>query len=301
MARPVPLLRPQIILLSWLVAAAALPAAVVLVAAGQGLGALAGGASWIGVCTPIHRQPWAIVNEPALTFAASSHAAGYWLGSVVLPALIAAAAIGFLPRRRTLASELAAVQLAWACAAAALGIVPPLDGAEGHVARWLQLHRLPGAAVWAVPLAGTVLALPAALHLLALDREAVRAPSRLRRIAVVTVHLLVPAAAWLLVIGRLRGAVPRGSAAGFAAVALGTLLAAAAAVPRRLPFHPEPPGAGTFLRVLAAAALLWAAVLAAGRPLPGNRAAALLWGRPSATNTLRSWMEPVRPDRLRVP
>ena len=52
------------------------------------LGALLGGCGWIGISTPLHRQVWALVNQPALNFASLPRGLGYWLGSLALPLLI---------------------------------------------------------------------------------------------------------------------------------------------------------------------------------------------------------------------
>ncbi len=283
----------QAVGLSWLAAAAAFPAALVLATLGQAAGAALGGCTWIGVSVPVHRQVWAVVNEPSVAFAHLARAWGYWLGSAILPGAVAALAVPLLPRRHTVAAELGTVGLAWAAAAGALGILPVLDGAEGHVARWLALRHLPAVLVWGVPLLAVPVALPAVLRLLALDREAVPTPSRSRRTAVVVLHLVLPAGGWLLLVSTVRGALPPPAAVGLMVACLGALLAAFLGVPRRLGARYEAPGTGAFLRLLLAAAVLWGLLAVAGRPLPGGRAAAVLWGRPRPTCNIRSWMTPV--------
>jgi hypothetical protein len=39
---------------------------------------------------------------------------------------------------------------------------------------------------------------------------------------------------------------------------------------------------------------LWTVLVAAGRPLPAGRTAALQWAQASSLNNIRPWMQPVR-------
>ncbi len=295
MARSRSLLAPQHVALSWLAALAAYPAALLAAAAGQGLGATLGGCSWIGLCLPLNRQVWALVNEPSVAFAYSTSATGYWLGSLLLPFIVAVLAVPLLPRRRSLAAELATAQLAWACAAAGLAVLPLLDPADGHLSRWLQLHGRPLSLLWAAPALGAAAALAAVYRLLSVDREAVAHPARLRRLAVVAVHLAVPCGVWLAAVSTARGSLPREAAVALAGPVLAGLGLAWAAVPSRLAHRLEHPSSGSWMSLILAAALLWALVAVAGRPLPGGRNAGLLWGPPLATNNIRDWMEPAAP------
>jgi hypothetical protein len=65
-----------------------------------------------------------------------------------------------------------------------------------------------------------------------------------------------------------------------------------AAYPHRL----EVIGTGAWIRVIAAAALLAAAVWGAGRPLPGDHRAGILWARPGLYNNVRPWVHTVGVD-----
>lgn len=295
MARSRSLLAPQHLALSLLAALAAYPGALLVAAAGQGLGATLGGCSWIGLCLPVNRQVWALVNEPTMAFAYSASATGYWLGSLILPLAVAVLAVPLLPRRRSLAAEIVTVQLAWACAAVDMAMLPVLDPAGGHLARWLQLHDRPSALLWAAPVLGAAAALAAAYRLLSADREAVAHPTRRRRLGVVAAHLAAPAALWLAAVSTARGALPQEAAAAMALPVLAALVLAWAAVPSRLAHRLEHPSGGSWMGLVLAAALVWALVAVAGRPLPGGRNAALLWGRPLATNNIRDWMQPAAP------
>lgn len=288
-------LRPSAILLGWLVAALAAPTTLLLAVLGQGVGAVLGGSSWIGISTPWTRPPWALVNQPTVDFAASSGALGYWFGSSALLLAVAALGVPLLPRPRTLAAELAVVQLSWSAAFVGGCWLPLLDPDDGHPARWLALHDLPTQLVWAVPGAAALAAVPVVVHLLQLVRGARHHAGRGARLAAVTVHLVVPAATWIglqrLLADGLRAA-PAVAVALPAAVVVGL---AWARYPRPHGGPLEPLSAGSFLRltaIFAAGAIL---VVAAGRPLPGGTVSGLLWATPDPLNNVRPWIEPATP------
>ncbi len=293
MPGPRSLTAPQHIVLSWLAAILAFPCALLLAAVGQGLGATLGGCSWIGICLPVNRQVWALVNEPTVAFAHSASATGYWLGSLALPLLVALLVVPLLPRPRSLAAELATVQLAWGSALVGLAVIPLLDPAGGHLARWLQLHGAPPALRWLAPAVGALAALPAASRLLSVDREAVAHPPRWRRMAVVLLHLALPSLLWLVVLSVAGGSVPREAAMAMAGPLLAALLLAWIAVPSRLAHRLQAPTGSSWSWLILLAALMWSVTAVAGRPLPGGGNAALLWGRPLATNNIRDWMQPM--------
>ena len=104
------ILAPRNLGFALLVAAALYPGALLAAVLGQGVGALLGGCSWIGMTTPLDRQVWALVNQPSMVFSREVAALGYWLGSTILP-LLAVGAVGaiqerYRPRRLMLAARL---------------------------------------------------------------------------------------------------------------------------------------------------------------------------------------------------
>jgi len=286
-------LSPQNLFASWLFGLAALPVAVVTAVAGQGLGALAGGCSWIGLTLPIHRQPWALVNEPALNFASTPAALGYWLGALLLPAALAVAAVHLVPRSKSVWAELAAIQISFGMAAGCLGWIPLLDPTDGHLARWLDLQDLPPSLVFLPPLVGAVAVLPAIIRLLAFNRAAHRAPGTLRRTAVALLHFAPPAALWIGLGFAACGHLPLQSAGGVVLPLLTAVLFSAvfSVEPWVLPL--EPGGRGTVLLFLVTAVTLGSLLWFGGRPLPQKRAAGILWARPAAYNNVRPWIVPV--------
>lgn len=286
-------LAPRNLLTSWFAGLAALPLALITSVAGQGLGAVLGGATWIGVTLPLHRQPWALVNEPTLNFASTPAATGYWLGSLILPALIALIAVRLLPRPRTVAGELTVIQAAFALAVGGLGWLPLIDPVGGHLARWLALHHLPSSLLLVPPLAGAVTVLPGVFRLLSFQRTVHQAPGASRRFGVTLLHFLPPALLWIGLGSALAGRIPILPTAGVLLPVAVALLAASvfSAEPWVLPL--EPGRTGTPFLFAATALVLGGLVLFAGRPLPGNRAAGILWAPPNAFNNVRPWVVPV--------
>lgn len=284
-------LAPQVILKTWLLAASTFPAAMVFAAVGQGIGSTLGGCRWIGVTCPVDRPAWALVNEPTLSFAATDGALGYWLGSWVFPLVIAAGAIAFIPRTRSVAGELSVVQLAWGAVIGGVALQPVLDPATSHIAQWSALHDLPDQLVWFAPaVAGSVAFIPA-LRVLALAREGRRSLRRVTRLAVVVVHLVLPAAAWgLLVLAS--GGPSWTIAVAVAAPSLTALAVAFYGLPPRLGHRLAP---GTFSSSVAAlliAIVVWAFIAVAGAPTGRGLRSGVLWAEPNARNNLRDWVNP---------
>ncbi len=292
MRRDLDLLRPRAVTLSLLLAAGAYPLALVIAAGGQGLGALAGGCRWIGLSLPLDRQVWALVVEPGLRFASLPRAWPYWLGSLLLPAAVAALALPLVPRRRSLAAELAVLQVAWAALLVGLAVEPMLDPVDGHLARFLHLRRLPPELVWLAPTAAAALAAVPALRLLALLREARPEPPRAHRVGTVLAHLAIPAAGWLAAVHLASGRTPWAALVGAAAPVLVALALAWSGFPPRLPGRYRPPAWGAHVAAMAVAVLAWAAVTAWGHRLPGDRRAGVLWAPRSATDNVRPWIAP---------
>ncbi len=285
---------PSAVIASWIAAVAAVPAALVGAAAGQGLGTMLVGGTWIGICVPWDRQPWALVNQPVLNFASLPSAAAYWLGG---PAVVLGVAIGLIPvtvRVRSLAGQLAAVQLAFVATVVGLLWQPALDPASSHVTRWLEFRGLAPELRWLAAAVGAGAAVPIVLRLIALARITHFAPSRGRRLGLVMLHLVPVPLGWAAVSTLVRGGVPA-EACTVAAVPMVVALVTA-----WFGYPPAATHAVVAIRprtvvALAGIMLTFAAVaLAAGRPLPGDRTAAVQWARDSSFNNIRPWMAPLR-------
>ena len=284
MALPHDLWEPRALFAGWLAATAALAFQPLLAALGQALGAVAGGCAWIGVSLPVDRPVWALVNQPTLAFAASWDAVGYWLGSLLLP---------LMPRARTFAAEVVTLQLAWGAAVLGLAWMPMIDPDQGHLARFLILHRWPPALLWLAPATAAVLTPLIVLRLLAVARQGRGHLGRLMRMALVAAYLGLPAVAAGVVSTVIRGTAPVA-----AALAAGAVLAVAMAVawigyPPALVRDLARVTAGSQLRLVAAAGLLLAVLVVAGRPLPDGDRSGLLWSSPTGLNNIRPWIDPL--------
>ncbi len=284
---------PKNLIFAMLVAMAAYPGALLLASLGQAIGALVGGCTWIGLSTPMDRQVWALVNQPSLHFSSLTRAAGYWAGSSLLPLMVALGAIPLLPRARRLGSEIAILHAAWAATLVGLAWLPLLDRSDGHLARWFELWRLPGALVYLVP----ILALPAAvlpvLRLLSLLRMVRQDCGRGLRLATVSCHLLLPALIWFGGATLIRGAPAVWSTVAVAATILVALGVAWKGYPQAFVYRLEGLAAGSWIRATIAAGLIMILVLAAGWPLGSGQRIGVLWARPGATNNIRPWIDAV--------
>ena len=304
MRREVDVMAARGLLFGLLAAVATFPCALLLAVAGQGIGALAGGCGWIGISTAVDRQVWALVNQPTLHFATELRSLGYWSGSVVLPLMVALAALPLLPRARTLAAELIVVHLTWACAVIGLAWLPLLDPLDGHLSRWLELWRLPAPLLFLAPALAIPAAVPPTLRLLGLLRIGRPNTGRALRLATVMLHLALPAAAWVAAAAALLGAPPASSALAVGAAVVVALSMAWLGYPPAFVHRLRPLGLGSWLRLAALAAAAVAIVWLAGRPMPEGRRAGLLWAQPTASNNIRPWIEagslsdlaPGRPD-----
>ena len=282
----------SVIAISWLGASAAFPFALIGAALGQGLGALIGGCHWIGVTLPLDRQVWALVNQPVLNFASLPRAGGYWLGSIILPLVVALTIIGFLPRARALSTQLVCIQVAWAMSLVAVAVLPVLDREDGHFARFLVLHGWPTALVWLSPILAAGAALLPTLRLLQLARR--RRPNirRSHRLLIVVVHLGVPAAGWLGLMSLVHGR-----------VWIPAIIAGVVPVIAAMAFawfrYPDPyvrplelPQAGEIVGLVFSAVIMVVIVWAAGRPLANGQSAGVLWGTAQSSNNVRAWIDP---------
>jgi hypothetical protein len=283
---------PLVVAVSWLAASVALPFALISASLGQGLGALIGGCHWIGVTLPLDRQVWALVNQPVLNFAALPTAGGYWLGSILLPLLVAVTIIGFLPQARSWVAQLSCVQIAWAMSLVAVAVLPVLDGEDGHLTRFLTLHGWPATLVWLSPVFAAGAALLPTLRLLQLARRRRPSLNRSHRLLVVTIHLGVPAAGWLGLVSLIHGAVPRPVILAAAAPVFAALAFAWFRYPHAFVRPLELPKAGEITGLALAAVMLAAIVWATGRPLADGKTSGILWGTPQSSNNIREWIEP---------
>jgi hypothetical protein len=283
---------PSVIAISWMAASAALPFALIGAALGQGLGALIGGCHWIGVTLPLDRQIWALVNQPVLNFASLPRAGGYWLGSIFLPLVVAVTIIGFLPRARSLVTQLSCVQVAWAMSLVAVAMLPVLDSEDGHLARFLALHGGPTTLVWLSPVFAAGAALLPTLRLLQLARR--RRPNirRSYRLLVVALHLGVPAAGWLALVCLVHGSVLMPAIIAAAAPVLAALVFAWLRYPDPYVRPLELPKASQIVGLALAAMIMAAIVWGTGRPLADGHSAGVLWGTEQSSNNVRPWVEP---------
>jgi len=273
-------------------AAVGLPLALLFAVGGQALGSMIGGCSWIGVSTPIHLQPWALVNQPTLAFSSRPEALGYWLGSLLVPLVIALATIPLAPRPRTLAAELLTVQIAWGATTIGLAWLPLIDLEDGHLGRWLQLTNRPVELVWVVVLVAAAAAVSPTFRLLALVRSVRPHAGRRLRLGAVALHFGVPVGTWVIAAWCFLGGPPIAAIVALVVpLAIGLAIAFAgypAPYPHRLAGLGMPSAARLVMTAVVLGALLWLA----GRPLAGGRCAGLLWKEPGSFNNIRPWIEP---------
>jgi hypothetical protein len=284
---------PPVLFISFLAAAGAYPMALILAVLGQGFGALIGGCDWIGISLPLNHQVWALVNQPVLNFSSTPIAAGYWLGSLGLPLVVAVATIPFLPRALSLTAELIVVQISFAAAAVALAWLPLIDLEDGHFVRWLALHGMPPILVWLAPVAAVGAALIPTLRTLELARRQHEQTGRGFRVLVIVLHLGAPLVAWVGIVTLICGALPFAPTLGAALVLVGALALAWFRYPSAYVRPLRQPTLAEFPILAITVVILMAIVWLGGRPLPGQKTAALLWGQPQAYNNLRPWIEPI--------
>ena len=266
--------------------------ALVIAAVGQGLGAMAGGCQWIGVSLPLGRQVWALVNQPVINFSSQSSAIGYWLGSLILPLIIASGIIPLLPRARTLLAELSVVHIAWSTALVGGAWLPLINSDDGHLARWLSLQGWPKEAVWAAPVLTSIIALVPTIRLLEMARRRQTSARSISRFGVVVIHLGLPLVAWVVLTAFVRGSLPVAATIGAAAALATSLTVAWMRYPAPYVHPLEPTTPSRFAGVLITAALIAIFVWSAGRPLPESRSAGIIWGTSQAFNNIRPWIDP---------
>ncbi len=279
------------IAISWLAAITALGSTLLLAVVGQGLGAVAGGCGWIGATFPLDRQVWALVNQPTLNFSSLPSAGGYWLGSMVLPLLAALFLLTLRPRKPTLVGQLVVVQMAWWAALVAGTWLPLLDPVDGHLSRWLLLHRLPATLVWSVPAVAAVVAVFATLRVLEIARGSRSDLGRGAREGIIVVHLVLPVLGWIGTIFLVAGSLPPAPVIGLAVPVAAALVFGWFRYP---PPYPRPlcaPSHHAVVALLGGALFAAGAIWMGGRPLSDGHTAGVLWGNPGSFNNIRPWIE----------
>ena len=283
---------PSVFAISWIAAIAAFPLALVVAVLGQGLGALVGGCQWIGASLPLDRPVWALVNQPTLNFASLPTAGGYWLGSLLVPLIVAALVIPFLLRTRSLIVEVSVIQLAWGAAVVAVAWLPLLDQGDGHLARWLDLHDLPPTLVWLAPALAAGAGLLPTLRLLELARRRRKDTGRAYRVLLVVIHLVAPVVVWVGLGSLVRSSVPLEATLAIAVPACAAIVLAWLRYPAPYVRPIERPAVSSVAALVICAAAAVALVWNTGRPLPDDASAGVLWSQPQAYNNIRPWIEP---------
>ena len=283
---------PSVVAISWIAAIAAFPLALVLAVFGQGLGALVGGCQWIGASLPLDRQVWALVNQPVLNFASLPSAGGYWLGSLMVPLIVAALVIPLFLRSNSLIVEVSVIQLAWGAAVVAVAWLPLLDKGDGHLARWLDLHDLPLPLVWLAPVLAAGAGLLPTLRLLELARRRQKDTGRAFRVLLVVFHLVVPVVVWVGLGSLVRSSVPLEATLAIAAPVCAAIVLAWLRYPAPYVRPLERPTVSGVVALVICAVVVTILMWIAGRPLPDNASAGILWGQPQAYNNIRPWIDP---------
>lgn len=293
MHRDLDVMAPKGVLFGLLAAALSFPGTLLAAVFGQGLGAILGGCSWIGVSTPLDHPVWALVNQPTLHFSGLASATGYWWASWLVPVAIAIGALPFLPRARTLAAELFLLHAAWAAAVVGVAWLPLLDPVDGHLGRWLALHHLPGRLLWIAPLVALPAAFGVTIRLLSLLRMVRQHSGRGLRMATVGIHLVLPAAIWAGVVALFHGAPLVMATLAISLPVATALLVAWKGYPPGFAHRLAELGMASFGRLAVALVIVIALVWMAGRPLTGGLRAGILWAHPGSYNNVRPWIDPI--------
>lgn len=266
----------------------------------QGLGTWAVGGSFIGLSVPSWTQPWALVNEPSVGFAATRTALwAYWLA----PFLVAAFLVFFslqVPVGPSLLRHLFLVHLAWGASFLGLAWLAGLgleDGLVSGFARFFHVNpKLALGGLLALAVVGTRFpAVTLASYLWHLPHG----PTSGRRLLLGLCHFLPAPALWTCLAVLQAPRVPMTSVTLGAVTALSALLWLMIAKP------PHPRRQRELLR--AAPLLTWALVFLfaapsffafspwKGRPL------GFLWGKEGLTSNVRQQVLRVPLKRLLFP
>ena len=285
---------PSAVFASWLAAVAAVPLSLLAAGFGQGFGTVVVGGKWIGLCLAWDRGVWALVNQPAINFAASWAATGYWLGAWALVFSIAVAALPLSLRLKHLDGQLFVIQSAWIALVIGASWQVFLDGSNGKLARWLGFHELPLELRWFAVVAAAAAAVPIVLRLLAVARITRFNLGRGRRLALVVVHLLPVPTGWAVISAVIREDLPVESVVGAAVPMVTALVVAWVGYPAPLTHGVTGLRPRVFAILTVTVLAAWSILVVAGRPLPDHRTAAIQWAHDNPINNIRPWMEPWR-------
>lgn len=252
----------------------------------QGLATAAAGGQFIGLSLPPWTQPWALVNQPSVGFAATSTALWvYWLAPFLAAAALAAI-LPQLPPGPSLAKSLFFLHTGTAAALLGLGWLPGVGGEDGLLAGLSRFFRQdPALWTWGMALLGGLLVGPAVRALLAPLWHLPGGPTPGRRALAWLGHLGVPAGVWVAWVGGYAPSWPKAALLPFLAALAGSLLWALGGKP------PHP----LRQRELYAASpwLAWALALLLVAPswvvfLPeGGKPKGYLWGVERMTSNVR--------------
>lgn len=282
-------LAPRVLLLSLGVALFAWPLLWLLLAAAQGVGVVIAGGGFIGVSLPLGQYPWALVNQPEVNFASTRAGLwGYWLPSALLAVALAAGLPVLAPGPRRWGGELALHHLGFGAAVLGLGWAPALGCGDGPARGLERFFAVPSLAfVAGCALAGACLGSLPAIRLAGALWHDPQPVSRPRRLAVVLFHGVLPALLWLALataLGWRPGLLPL---AALATVLLGPVATLLQRMPRAALQRRETPSPPQVLAAWLLGGAALALALWAGAP-EGRSPRGVLWGKPLATNNIRT-------------
>lgn len=266
-------------LLAWTLVWWALPLA-------QGIGTWLVGGQFIGLALPTWTQPWALVNEPSVGFAATRTALwSYWLSPFLLAVFLALGATQ-LPVGPSLARQLFFLHLSAAAAHLGLAWLPGLGRDDGLVAGITRFFRWPAEpTLWGGAFAAGAMGCLPLRQLASYLWWQPKGPTPWRRFALWLTHSLLPAVAWSAAVSLTAPHLPRRSLVSLAFAQLLVLMGLLASRPG----HP------LRQRELAPASpwLAWAAVLVFSVPSfylfspVGGKPKGFLWGKEGVTSNVR--------------
>lgn len=277
---------PQV-LTSWLQAASAWVLVWWILPVAQGLATAAVGGHFIGLSLPTWTQPWALVNEPSVGFAATRTALwAYWLPPFLL-ALFLVVLLPQLPPGSSLAKHFFFNHAAFAAACLGLGWLPGLGLEDGLLAGLSRFFKQdPQLWRWGMALLAGILVRPVVLGFGSSLWHLPGGPTFGRKLVTWALHLGVPAGLWLAFVLASAPRFPAASLPPFLAVLLLSWLWAMAVKP------PHPLRARELYRespwlALALALLLVIPSLVVFCPA-GSQPKGYLWGAERMTSNVRS-------------